>query len=151
MQAELVQLLSMFEVTFTAKQRKNYLFYCLYHLFESDDISDYLVFMRDLADKYFFDVYLNAEKLNERNQPKPNSFDDTLIRNGHLNVELENVERDFNRIYPKGAPNIPLYVFDYTDYKIWRKYAEELRGEKAKKEMQNVSDSFKIWDVAILN
>ena len=132
-QAELVQLLSMFEVTFTAKQRKNYLFYCLYHLFESDNISDYLVFMRDLADKYFFDVYLNAEKLNERNQPKPNSFDDTMIRNGHLNVELENVERDFNRIYPKGAPNIPLYVFDYTDYKIWRKYAEELRGEKAKK------------------
>ncbi len=51
-QAELVQLLSMFEVTFTAKQRKNYLFYCLYHLFESDNISDYLVFMRDLADKY---------------------------------------------------------------------------------------------------
>lgn len=61
MQAELVQLLSMFEVTFTAKQRKNYLFYCLYHLFESDNMSDYLVFMRDLADKYFFDVYLNAE------------------------------------------------------------------------------------------
>ena len=133
MQAELVQLLSMFEVTFTAKQRKNYLFYCLYHLFENDNMSDYLVFMRDLADKYFFDVYLNAEKLNERNQPKPNSFDDTLIRNGHLNVELENVERDFNLIYPKGALNIPLYVFDYTDYKIWRKYAEELRGEKAKK------------------
>lgn len=74
-----------------------------------------------------------------------------MIRNGHLNVELENVERDFNRIYPKGAPNIPLYVFDYTDYKIWRKYAEELRGEKAKKGDANVSDSSKIWDVVILN
>ena len=132
-QAELVQLLSMFEVTFTAKQRKNYLFYCLYHLFENDNVSDYLTFMRDLADKYFFDVYLDAEKLNERNQPKPNSFDDTIIKNGLLNVELENVERDFNSIYPKGMPNIPLYVFDYTDYKLWRKYAYELRGEKSKK------------------
>lgn len=132
-QAELVQLLSMFEVTFTAKQRKNYLFYCLYHLFENDNVSDYLTFMRDLADKYFFDVYLDAEKLNERKQPKPNSFDDTIIKNGQLNVELENVERDFNSIYPKGMPNIPLYVFDYTDYKLWRKYADELRGEKSKK------------------
>ncbi len=132
-QAEMVHLLSMFEVTFTAKQRKNYLFYCLYHLFEKDNVGDYLVFMRDLADKYFFDVYLDAEKLNERNQPKPNSFDDTIIRDGCLNVELENVERKFNSIYIKGLPNIPLYIFDYTDYKLWRKYAEELRGEKLKK------------------
>ena len=32
-QNKLVQLLSMFEVSFTARQRKNYLFYCLLHLF----------------------------------------------------------------------------------------------------------------------
>src|SRR5690606_11324882 len=35
-QHKLVQLLSMFEVTFTARQRKNYLFYCLYYLFNND-------------------------------------------------------------------------------------------------------------------
>ena len=36
-QHKLVQLLSMFEVSFTARQRKNYLFYCLLYLFRSDD------------------------------------------------------------------------------------------------------------------
>ena len=132
-QAELVQLLSMFEVTFTARQRKNYLFYCLYHLFENDNIDDYLVFLRKLSDKFFFDVYLDKDKLNERNQPKPNSFDDTIIRDGSLNVELEGAERNFCAIYHKGTFNIPLYVFDYADYKLWKKYASELRGEKMKK------------------
>lgn len=142
-QAELVQLLSMFEVTFTARQRKNYLFYCLYHLFENDNVDDYLAFLRKLADKYFFDVYLDAEKLNERNQPKPNSFDETIICNGSLRVELENAERSFGVVYPNGTPNIPLYVFDYTDYKLWKKYAKELRGEKLKKEDARRSQFFK--------
>jgi hypothetical protein len=39
-QNEVIQLLSMFEVAFTPKQRKNYLFYCLYHLFENYDLND---------------------------------------------------------------------------------------------------------------
>ena len=92
-QNEVIQLLSMFEVAFTPKQRKNYLFYCLYHLF--------------------------------------------------VNVELEDVERDFDSIYSIGSCNIPLYVFNYTDYKIWKKYAEELRGNKAKKDSRNRIDFFK--------
>lgn len=133
-QAELVQLLSMFEVTFTARQRKNYLFYCLYHLFENDNVDAYLDFLRKMADKFFFDVYLDKEKINERNQPKPNSFDEAMISSGNLNVGLENAKRNFCDIYPKGIFNIPLYVFDYTDYKLWEKYATELRGEKLKKE-----------------
>ena len=36
-QLELEHLLSMFEVAFTPKQRKNYLFYCLLYLFEERD------------------------------------------------------------------------------------------------------------------
>ncbi len=67
----------------------------------------YLAFLEKLADKYFFDVYLDEAKLNERNQPKPNSFDDTLIRSGSLNVDLETVERNFCDVYPKGTANIP--------------------------------------------
>ncbi len=51
-----------------------------------------------------------------------------------LNVELVSAERNFCDIYPKGTFNIPLYVFNYTDYKLWKKYATELRGEKMKKE-----------------
>ena len=142
-QNEVIQLLSMFEVAFTTKQRKNYLFYCLYHLFEDCDLDNYVEFLRKLADKYFFDVYLDASKLNDMNQPKPNSFDDTILNGSELNVELEDVERDFDSIYSIGSCNIPLYVFNYTDYKIWKKYAEELRGNKAKKDSRNRIDFFK--------
>mgnify|MGYP003479472153 FL=1 len=142
-QNEVIQLLSMFEVAFTPKQRKNYLFYCLYHLFKDCDLDNYVEFLRKLADKYFFDVYLDASKLNDMNQPKPNSFDDTILNGSELNVELEDVERDFDSIYSIGSCNIPLYVFNYTDYKIWKKYAEELRGNKAKKDSRNRIDFFK--------
>ncbi len=132
-QNEVIQLLSMFEVAFTPKQRKNYLFYCLYHLFEDWDLNNYVEFLRKLADKYFFDVYLDASKLNDINQPKPNSFDEAILNGGELNVELEEVDRDFNSIYPLGTYNIPLYIFNYIDYKLWKKYADELRGNKTKK------------------
>lgn len=141
--SEAIQLLSMFEVAFTPKQRKNYLFYCIYHLFKDDNLNNYLVFLRKLADKYFFDVYLDARKLNDVNQPKPNSFDETILNGSELNVELEDVERDFDSIYSIGSCNIPLYVFNYTDYKIWKKYAEELRGNKTKKDSRNRIDFFK--------
>lgn len=141
-QRELVQLLSMFEVAFTAKQRKNYLFYCLLHLFKDWDEDNYLKFVRNLADKYFFDVYLDANKLNDRNQPKPNNFDETIIRNGKLNIVLKNVNRHFNDIYIKGSSNIPLFVFNYTDYRLWKKYAEELRGNRAKKGSKTRSEFF---------
>ena len=141
-QNEVIQLLSMFEVAFTPKQRKNYLFYCLFHLFNDWDLNNYVEFLRNLADKYFFDVYLDASKLNEMNQPKPNSFDETILEGDELNVELEAVDRDFNSIYPLGSCNIPLYVFNYMDYKIWKKYAEELRGNKAKKGSRSRIDFF---------
>ena len=132
-QSEVVQLLSMFEVAFSPKQRKNYLFYSILHLFKDWDLDNYLIFLRKLADKYFYDVYLNASKLNDINQPKPNSFDETVLRGKELSVELEGEERYFEVIYPKGSYNIPLYVFNYTDYKLWKKYLDELRGSKAKK------------------
>jgi len=133
-QLEVIQLLSMFEVTFTPKQRKNYLFYCLLHLFEDRNLDNYVEFLERLADKYFFDVYLDASKLNDINQPKPNSFDGTVLKAGKLVVELENVNRDFNSIYPVGSYNIPLYVFNYTDYKLWKKYVDKLRGNQMKKD-----------------
>ena len=136
-QNEVTQLLSMFEVAFTPKQRKNYLFYCLFHLFEDCDLNHYVDFLRKLADKYFFDVYLDANELNDMKQPKPNSFDKTILDGGELNVELKDVKRDFGSIYPVGSDNIPLYVFNYTDYRLWRKYAEEIRGNNEKKGSRN--------------
>lgn len=134
---KLVQLLSMFEVSFTAKQRKNYLFYCLLYLFSSDnlDIDKYYEFVSGLADKYFKDVYLVAENLNEINTPKPGSFDNTILCDNKLNINPQKDNYNFNAIFGDGtiiSKGIPLFVFNYLDYKLWGKYANELRGEKTK-------------------
>ena len=134
-QKELVHLLSMFEVSFTHKQRKNYLFYCLLHLFNNSDESEYLKFVRDLANKYFFGVYMNKACLNERNQPLPNAFDNTIIKDGKISLDIENginFYHIFEEIYKQGESDIPLFVFNYTDYRLWAKYASDLRGNKTK-------------------
>lgn len=138
-QDEMVHLLSMFEVAFTAKQRKNYLFYCLWYLFSNEFVeTDYLTFLQHLADKFFFDVYLNNEALTSKNQPRPNAFDNALIVDGTLNVDVVNGEgvdykEKFNNIYKQGSMDIPLFIFNYTDYKLWKKYADEVRSKGLKK------------------
>ena len=133
-QNKLVQLLSMFEVSFTARQRKNYLFYCLLHLFNNgEDTNAYYQFVNGLADKYFKDVYLDSNKLNANNTPNPGSFDSTILGNNTLNVTPQNSELDFAKVYGDGSVRtigIPLFVFNYLDYKLWEKYFDELRGEK---------------------
>ena len=135
-QYKLVQLLSMFEVSFTARQRKNYLFYCLLHLFnQGNDISNYYEFVNDLADKYFKDVYLDPIKVNSINTPNPGSFDSTILVHNKLDVKHRNLNIDFMNIYGDGSiksNGIPLFVFNYLDYKLWEKYFDVLRGEKTK-------------------
>lgn len=136
-QNKLVQLLSMFEVSFTARQRKNYLFYCLLYLFRSDDwdIGKYYEFLLGLADKYFKDVYLVADNLNEINTPKPGSFDNAILCDNALDITPHNGSFDFAAIYGDGtimSKGIPLFVFNYLDYKLWEKYANEFRGKKIK-------------------
>ena len=139
-QKELIHLLSMFEVTFTPKQRKNYLFYCMVYLFENGitSVNGYLLFLKSLADKYYYSVYLDEAYLNERNQPSPNAFDDVLLKDGKLFLrEIRETgvdyQKRFAKIYQQGKMDIPLYVFNYTDYRLWRKYSDELRGNKTKK------------------
>lgn len=139
-QHKLVQLLSMFEVSFTARQRKNYLFYCLRYLFRSDDsdISKYYEFVSGLADKYFKAVYLVADNLNQINTPKPGSFDSTILRDNLPNITITPQHKDnsnFTAIYGDGtakSKGIPLFVFNYLDYNLWEKYAHELRGKNTK-------------------
>lgn len=139
-QLELVHLLSMFEVAFTPKQRKNYLFYCLLYLFEEPDhtIKTYLDFLQFLADKYFCDIYLNPENLTERKQPKPNAFDLVMLKKGGLNLNYDvnddiDYKKKFLEIYQQGRSEIPLFVFNYTEYILWKKYSDELRGKNTKK------------------
>lgn len=149
-QKELVHLLSMYEVSFTPKQRKNYLFYCMLFLFDNYefDKQNYLKFLQNLADKYFYDVYLNSDCLNERNQPGPNAFDNAMFVDGEMNVEdigLEDIDYriTFEDIYKQGRADVPLFVFNYTDYKLWKKYADELRGNKTKKGSKERAQFFK--------
>ena len=148
-QYKLVQLLSMFEVSFTARQRKNYLFYCLLYMFRSDekDNSKYCEFVSELADKFFKDVYLVADNLNEINTPKPGSFDDTVLIGNKLDIKSYNDTCDFTSIYGDGtyvSKGISLFVFNYLDYKLWEKYADQLRGEKKKEGSKERIDFFEI-------
>ncbi len=136
-QQKLVQLLSMFEVSFTARQRKNYLFYTLMFLFQSDtkDLSGYCKFVSSLANKYLKDVYLMPEKLNLINTPNPGSFDETILPSNIIDVIPRNDNFNFNEIYGNGlskSKGIPLFIFNYLDYKLWEKYASDLRGEETK-------------------
>ena len=149
LQPKLVQLLSMFEVSFTARQRKNYLFYCLLYMFRSDekDNSKYCEFVSELADKFFKDVYLVADNLNEINTPKPGSFDDTVLIGNKLDIKSYNDTCDFTSIYGDGtyvSKGISLFVFNYLDYKLWEKYADQLRGEKKKEGSKERIDFFEI-------
>ena len=144
-QAELQHLLSMFEVSFTARQRKNYLFYCLLYLFDLPSYAErirylkwYCWFVRGLADKFFRNVYLVSCRLNEINTPLPGSFDDVILQEGKVNTGdlADSGEKEFKAIYGDGtekSKGIPLFVFNYLDYKLWRRYALKLRGEGTKK------------------
>lgn len=144
LQQKLLQLLSMFEVSFTPRQRKNYLFYCLLYLFEQYDgertddeiLPGYAKFVEDLADKYFYDVYLVEDKLNNINVPKPGSFDESILKENKLNVVSDKKSQyEFNAIYGDGSEKtkgIPLFVFNYLDYKIWKGYSDALRSAKYK-------------------
>lgn len=139
-QDKLVQLLSMFEVSFTARQRKNYLFYVLYHLSKNRDLDVYSEFLENLARKYFCDIYMVRKCLNEINTPKPGAFDQTIANNGciDLHVTNTNVTSDnFNTIYGDGSnmtKGIPLFVFNYMDYLLWDIYANNMAGKELKKD-----------------
>lgn len=164
LQQKLLQLLSMFEVSFTARQRKNYLFYCLLFLFDQYDgeksdeeiLPDYAEFVEALADKYFHSVYLVQDKLNNINTPKPGSFDESILKNNRLNVafDIKN-EKDFEVIFGDGSQKskgIPLFIFNYLDYKIWKGYYESLRSEKYKegsKERNNFFDKLGCSDFGL--
>ncbi len=154
LQQKLLQLLSMFEVSFTPRQRKNYLFYCLVYLFDQYDgertddeiLPGYAKFIEDLADKYFYDVYLIEDKLNNINVPKPGSFDESILKDNKLNLVIDKKsQEDFNAIYGDGSKKtkgIPLFVFNYLDYKIWKGYSKTLRSAKYKEGSRERNEFF---------
>lgn len=120
-QNKLVHLLSMFEVAFTARQRKNYLFYCLLYLMDNgNNLDKYIEFVESLADKYFYDVYLDPSKLNAINTPLPGSFDVVVLANNRLNTSVHQARGvvSFTEIYGDGSTasrGIPLFIFNYLE------------------------------------
>lgn len=139
LQDRLTHLLSMFEVSFTARQRKNYLFYCLLYLMRSEtrNIQAYAGFVEELADRYFYKVYLDKNKLNAINTPMPGSFDEAVLVNNRLSRGTYPAKDRsvFSEIYGDGitaSRGVPLFIFNYLDYKIWKLYDAEVRGEKLK-------------------
>lgn len=98
-------------------------------------VKEYSRFVEDLAKKYYIDVYLVKDNLNQINTPKPGAFDNVILSNNALNILPKNKNPDFNTIYGDGSTKsrgIPTFIFNYLDYKLWNKYFEELRGEKTK-------------------
>lgn len=140
-QDKLAHLLSMFEVSFTARQRKNYLLYCLLYLLKDRNVNldSYITFVENLADRYFHKVYLVKDKLNAINTPIPGSFDEAILEGKKLSTLYYSKKdaSDFVSIYGDGvvaSKGIPLFIFNYLDYKLWKKYDEELRGKELKEE-----------------
>ncbi len=148
-QAKCVQLLSMLEVSFTARQRKNYLLYCMLylHAHRSNPRKGYLQFLSDLARTYLRGVYLGpADGLNDKNTPKPGSFDAAVLervvefdgvvyRMRNLRAAVEGCgEFDREEIQARlgdgrnATRGIPLFVFNYLDYLLWAKYFDDVRG-----------------------
>lgn len=138
-QDKMIQLLSMFEVSYTARQRKNYLFYCLMYLMQSDrvDGNQYLCFVVNLAKRYLMNVYMDESKLNEKNNPKPNSFDEVILRNRSFEdseIVIKNTNK-FEEIYGNGveaSKGIPIFIFNYLDYKLWELYSTTRSDEDKK-------------------
>ena len=148
-QDRLTHLLSMFEVSFTARQRKNYLFYCLLYLLNEGykDIHAYARFVEELADRYFNLVYLDRSQLNSINTPIPGSFDDAILEGNSLwkSPFKDKDKSTFAQIYGDGeeaTKGVPLFVFNYLDYKIWKLYDEIIRSKKYKEESEERKEFF---------
>jgi hypothetical protein len=117
----------------------------MYLFEEGTDIGKYYKFVDGLADKYFKDVYLDKSNLNAINTPNPGSFDKTILCDNKLDIELRNSNINFTEIYGDGmvtSNGVPLFVFNYLDYKLWDKYFDELRGEKTQESSSERKEFF---------
>jgi hypothetical protein len=88
---------------------------------------------------------LVGDNLNEINVPKPGVFDDSILGNGQLNTDIKNNQFNFATIYGNGSEaskGIPLFIFNYLDYKIWELYTIEIQGEKLTKGSKVRQDFF---------
>jgi hypothetical protein len=113
-------------------------------LFENNwNLEKYADFLEKLAEKYFKNVYLDSAKLNENNTPLPRVFDQTILDENAILGAPTNL--DFNAIFGDGTAvtkGVPLFVFNYLDYKLWNKYSVKMRGEDMPEGRQERRDFF---------
>lgn len=128
-QDHLVQILSMFEVSFAAKQRKHYLVYVLRYLLEKGqgDLRKYADYLGKLAEVYLHERYLN------NNDIKKNDYIILAATDIDNLTVSDNSDVKFSECYGDGSDTEkqkpPLFIFNYLDYKIWKLYYESARGK----------------------
>lgn len=170
-QEELVQLLSMFEVTYSSKSGKNYLFYIIKFLLNessesSDDIKQkqrYFNFVKNMAYYYFNFIYFNGdsvpgEEVDSDTQIKNNlnkydfdskilavfnelAGDDFISQKPNYAIKNRCLEV-FGVVKKTPAKDIPLFMFNYLDYKIWKVYYSKIRGTKDQEKRNNSLSNF---------
>ena len=92
-------------------------------------------------------MYLDGSKLNAINTPLPGSFDEAILDGRALNKEPIEPKRKavFTDIYGDGtaaSKGVPLFIFNYLDYKIWKIYDSEIRGKDYKEGSRQRSEFF---------
>ena len=103
--------------------------------------------MEGLANKYFNGVYLEQSCLNEINIPQPGSFDEKLLKDGDVNISIDKeiTVEIFDHIYGDGtekSKGIPLFVFNYLDYRLWKAYLYVRGSKEGSKERQELFNKF---------
>lgn len=125
---------------------------CSYYDSEQDNDNTYAEFVEKLADKFFFDVYLGDNLIekdkNDQSEevylhnPKAGAFNSVIkideFINNRFNCQKKHTDVDFFfKIYGDGikraSEGIPLYIFNYLDYKLWKLYVTDVRGREANK------------------
>ena len=76
--------------------------------------NNYYEFLSVLADKYFKDIYLVRDNLNNINTPNPGSFDSAILRNNELDIKLHRDSYDFVAIYGDGNENQREYLYLFS-------------------------------------
>lgn len=102
-------------------------------------LASYAEFVENLANRYFIKVYLDSSKLNSINTPIPGSFDEIILERNKLSHAPLNIRsaQAFIDIYGDGteeSKGVPLFVFNYLDYKLWKLYDLEVRGKDYKED-----------------
>jgi len=123
-----VMLLSMFHVSNPSRIYKNWLYAVLRWLFDNRDNieqSDYIKFLEELCDKFYFGNNCQGKDITE--------------------IILEKVEFELNSGDKKDwddGVNVPNFVFNRLDYQLWKFFHEQEQEQEQKVEILSENDKW---------